>query len=79
MLSARVAFEGSFSGALTCRMPRALRQELIAAFTGEEAPFRCDERVDDLAGEFANMVCGRWLTDVAPHRSSGWSSPSWCR
>jgi hypothetical protein len=22
--------------------------------------------VDDLAGDFANMVCGRWLTDVAP-------------
>jgi CheY-specific phosphatase CheX len=65
MLSARVAFTGSFSGALTCRMSRSLAEELIAAFTGEEAPFDATA-VDDLAGEFANMVCGRWLTDVAP-------------
>ena len=65
LLSARVTFAGSSSGALTCRMPRALAQELTAAFTGEDAPSD-DELVNDLAGEFANMVCGRWLTDVAP-------------
>jgi CheY-specific phosphatase CheX len=65
MLSARVTFTGSFSGTLTCRMSRSLAEELIAAFTGEEAPFDATA-VNDLAGEFANMVCGRWLTDVAP-------------
>jgi len=65
LLTARVTFEGAFSGALTCRMPRALAQELTAAFTGEEVPSD-GAAVDDLAGEFANMVCGRWLTDVAP-------------
>ena len=65
LLNARVSFEGSFSGALSCRMPRGLVQELTAAFTGEEVPSD-GAAVDDLAGEFANMVCGRWLTDVAP-------------
>jgi CheY-specific phosphatase CheX len=65
IVSACVTFEGSFSGSLTCRMPRALAHELTAAFTGEEVPSD-GAAVDDLAGEFANMVCGRWLTDVAP-------------
>ena len=64
LVSACVTFEGSFSGSLTCRMPRALAHELTAAFIGEEPSD--GELVDDLAGEFANMVCGRWLTDVAP-------------
>ena len=65
MLMARVAFGGAFAGALTCRMPRLLALELTAAFTGEEVESD-GAGVDDLAGEFANMVCGRWLTDVAP-------------
>jgi hypothetical protein len=65
IVSACVTFEGSFSGSLTCHMPRAVAHELTAAFMGEEVPSD-GEAVDDLAGEFANMVCGRWLTDVAP-------------
>jgi hypothetical protein len=67
MLAARVAFEGSFSGTLCCRMSRALARELTAAFTGEILDQVADgPAVDDLAGEFANMVCGRWLSEVAP-------------
>src|ERR1044072_4878566 len=65
IMSACVTFEGSFSGSLTCRMSRALAHELTATFIGEEVPSD-GEAVNDLAGEFANMVCGRWLTDVAP-------------
>ena len=66
MLNACVTFDGAFAGILNCRMPRRLAQELTAAFTGEAIP--ADGLVvDDLAGEFANMVCGRWLTNVAPH------------
>ena len=64
MLNATVAFSGSFSGTVSCQMPRDLAKELTTAFTGEET--QDGEAVDDLAGEFANMVCGRWLTDVAP-------------
>ena len=66
LLNARVTLRRiGFPGALSCRMPRALAQELTAAFTGEEVR-PMEPVVDDLAGEFANMVCGRWLTDVAP-------------
>jgi chemotaxis phosphatase CheX-like protein len=65
IVSACVTFEGSFSGSLTCCLPRALAHELTATFIGEAVPFD-GEAVNDLAGEFANMVCGRWLTDVAP-------------
>ena len=36
ILAACVVFEGTFSGSLTCRMPRALAHELTGAFTGEE-------------------------------------------
>ena len=64
MLAARVAFEGTFTGLLCCRMPRSLAVEMTTAFTGEDAVD--GPQVDDLAGEFANMLCGRWLTDVAP-------------
>jgi hypothetical protein len=67
MLNACVTFDGAFAGILNCRMPRRLAQELTAAFTGEEEIPADGLVVDDLAGEFANMVCGRWLTDVAPH------------
>jgi hypothetical protein len=65
IVSACVTFEGSFSGSLTCRLPRALAHELTATFIGEEISFD-GEAVNDLAGEFTNMVCGRWLSDVAP-------------
>jgi hypothetical protein len=43
----------------------ALAHELTGAFTGEEVSSGGGS-VNDLAGEFANMVCGRWLSDVAP-------------
>jgi len=47
IVSACVTFEGSFSGSLTCRMPRALAHELTAVFIGEEPSD--GEAVDDLA------------------------------
>jgi hypothetical protein len=65
MLAARVVFDGAFSGSVTCSMSRALALELTSAFTGEDVSSD-GPMIDDLAGEFANMVCGRWLTDVAP-------------
>jgi len=58
-----VAFSGAFAGAVRIVMPIALARDLCAAFSGappdaEIAP----EDVADLAGEFANMACGTWLT-----------------
>src|SRR6185295_3361163 len=64
LLTARVTFDGGFAGVLSCTMPRALAHELTAAFSGASPDDLAvaDPAVDDLAGEFANMVCGRWLT-----------------
>ena len=67
-VAACVDFAGAFTGRLCCRMTRALAHDLTSAFTGtrpEEIAVDGPE-VSDLAGEFANMVCGRWLTEVAP-------------
>jgi len=67
-IAACVDFSGPFTGRLCCRMTRRLAHELTSAFTGakpEEVAADGPE-VADLAGEFANMVCGRWLTEVAP-------------
>jgi hypothetical protein len=78
LVSARVTFDGGFAGALCCTMPRALAHELTAAFSGtapEEISI-ADPAVDDLAGEFANMVCGRWLTDIAPTQLFSLAHPS---
>jgi hypothetical protein len=68
LLTARVTFDGGFVGALSCTMSRALAHELTAAFSGlrPEEIAVADPAVEDLAGEFTNMICGRWLTDVAP-------------
>jgi hypothetical protein len=78
LLMARVAFSGGFAGALCCTMPRALAHELTAAFTGAtpDAIAVADPAVDDLAGEFANMVIGYWLTEVAPQLLFNLSHPS---
>jgi len=67
-VAACVDFSGPLAGRMCCRMTRALAHDLTSAFTGHKPE---DVAVDgpevtDLAGEFVNMVCGRWLTDVAP-------------
>jgi hypothetical protein len=78
LLKARVTFDGGFAGALSCTMPRALAHELTAAFSGASPDeiAVADSAVDDLAGEFANMVCGRWLTDIAPQQLFTLTHPS---
>jgi CheY-specific phosphatase CheX len=67
-IAACVDFTGPFTGKLCCRMTRTLAHELTSAFTGArpEDVAADGPEVADLAGEFANMVCGRWLTEVAP-------------
>jgi len=67
-IAACVDFTGAFSGRLCCRMTRALAHDLTSSFTGTRPE---DVAIDgpemtDVAGEFTNMVCGRWLTEVAP-------------
>ena len=67
-IAACVDFTGAFTGRLCCRMTRALAHDLTSSFTGtrpEDIALDGPE-VTDVAGEFTNMVCGRWLTDMAP-------------
>ena len=67
-LQADVAFSGTFHGTVSCRLPRVMARDLAAAFLGmpeaELDPHA--DTVRDLAGELANMVCGRWLTATQP-------------
>jgi CheY-specific phosphatase CheX len=63
-LESQVRFHGPIGGALRCRLPLGLAKELVSAFLGMEigdlGPK--DPLVEDLTGELANMLCGRWLT-----------------
>ncbi len=60
-----VAFTGPFAGIVRLTMPVTLAHDLCAAFSGA-APDEAiaADAVQDLAGEFANMACGTWLTGL---------------
>jgi hypothetical protein len=62
-MSARVEFEGAFAGRVTVIVPHTLACDMAAAIggfmPGDEIP---EPLVADSTGEFANMVCGTWLT-----------------
>jgi hypothetical protein len=65
-LEARVQFNGGMRGEVICTVPESLVRELAAVFTGADPDDPIEATlVDDLMGEFANMVCGRWLTRVS--------------
>ena len=83
-LEARVRFRGQMSGDVICTVPESLVCELAASFAGLAPDESIDSSlVEDLMGEFANMVCGRWLTRVSiraaststPRSSAGWTRP----
>ena len=63
--------EGESAGSMSCSLPDALAERLFHAFTGRdpsEAPPAWAD-VHDLVGEFANMVCGAWLSGSAGGRT----------
>ena len=71
-LVAKVRFDdGPVSGSLTCWLPSDLAQLLFDAFSGRDPRSALPPRhlLDDLVGEFSNMVCGTWLTRCAGHRA----------
>jgi hypothetical protein len=77
-LMAAVRFsDGELSGSVVCWMPADLSQSLFDAFSGREPgdPRAQAEHIDDLVGEFANMVCGDWLTRCLGHRVFELSPP----
>lgn len=77
-LEAAVEFRGELRGTLRCRLPRALAGELASAFVGIDIG-KLDPTgrlVDDLTGEFANMVCGCWVTTLGADSAFDLSHPT---
>ena len=56
--------DGPVQGTLDCSLPPDLAQRLFDAFSGRDlsTPLPPRHLLDDLVGEFTNMVCGAWLT-----------------
>ena len=65
-LKVSVAFEGSFAGAVEITLPEPLGQWLVTSLLGMQANETLGEpqRFDGV-GEFANMVCGAWLSRLS--------------
>jgi hypothetical protein len=77
-LVATVRFDdGPVSGSLTCSLPSDLALLLFDAFSGRDprSALPPHHLLDDLVGEFSNMVCGTWLTRCAGHRAFRLSPP----
>jgi hypothetical protein len=77
-LIATVRFEeGPLVGSMSCTLPENLAHALFDAFTGRDPadPEPALAQVHDLVGEFSNMVCGVWLTQVASRQMFTLSHP----
>ena len=77
-LAADVAFsDAGGEGHVVCRLPDALARRLFDAFSGRDTdePPPAEGEVHDLVGEFANMICGSWLTRAAHHRTFSLAHP----
>lgn len=68
-IQATVLFDGAFGGAVMIVLPDPLAREMFNAFLGAEpGVVALDGPLFDLVGEFANMVCGAWLTRACQRR-----------
>lgn len=63
--------EGPVAGSMSCTLPADLAQSLFDAFSGRDPSSRLptEDQLDDLVGEFSNIVCGTWLTRYAGDRA----------
>ncbi len=58
-----VTYTGPSKGNVALALPEDLAREIFAAFLGfADSSAANDAEVEDVVGEFANMVCGAWLT-----------------
>lgn len=68
-LRAHVDFDGAFAGTVAVTLPYPLASDLATAMAGmmpgEDV---AESDVLDSTGEFANMVCGTWLTHACARR-----------
>lgn len=77
-LVATVRFDdGPVCGSLACSLPTDLAERLFDAFSGRDpgAALPLRHEVEDLIGEFSNMVCGAWLSRCEAHRVFRLSQP----
>ncbi len=76
---AKVAFtEADCTGVVTCHLSQELAYTLFDAFTGRDPlldPPPASDALDDLVGEFTNMICGSWLTLLANRQTFELSRP----
>jgi hypothetical protein len=76
-LKAAVGFGGAFNGAIEVILPEPLAAWLVASILGEPPETKLAEhQVFDGFGEFANMVCGAWLTNLSQRQSFELRSPA---
>jgi hypothetical protein len=84
-LATTVHFAGAFAGHLEVVASEALARQLLAAFCGLDPDEDVlQSQVTDSVGEFANQVCGTWLTracqrrrfDLQPPRVE-WQAAGW--
>ena len=70
--------DGQCTGSVSCRLPGVLAFRLFDAFSGRDPgdPEPPRAEVLDLVGEFANMICGAWLTKAINHRTFTLSPPA---
>ena len=71
-LVATVRFDdGPLKGAMSCTLPEDLAYLLFDGFSGRDPnePLPGERDLYDLVGEFANMVCGAWLSRCAADRA----------
>jgi hypothetical protein len=69
---ATVRFEdGPVKGSMSCTLPEDLAYALFDGFSGRDPsePLPGGRQLYDLVGEFANMVCGAWLSRCAGDRA----------
>jgi len=64
-LKASIGFQGQMNGAVEVILPERLARWLVASIAGEPVEDTLAEHeVFDGLGEFANMICGAWLTHL---------------
>jgi CheY-specific phosphatase CheX len=69
-LKAAVGFGGAFPGAIELVLPEQLARSLVGSILGAEPETELPEhQIFDGLGEFANMICGAWLTTLAQRQT----------
>jgi CheY-specific phosphatase CheX len=63
-INARLTFEGVPPGCLWLRLTSGAARSLAADFLGEEASELSGQKIEEVIGELANMLCGSVLTRV---------------